>query len=420
MNYNDLVRADAVHGSVYTDPEIFRDELQRIYAKGWVYMGHESEIPKPGDFKRCTIGTQPTILCRDDKNKIHVLFNRCRHRAATVCQEDCGNAKNFRCEYHGWTYDLNGTLKIIPYESGYETVDKTELSLSKPAGLQTYRGFVFACIPEPKISLKESLGAPTMAQIDLFCDLSPEGEVLVQAGAAKLIYKGSWKLQMENSIDGYHPNFTHQSYFKTVTRMTGVRVDTFDGDSTAGVRALGQGNTHIDYAATNLIPARKASRLKALKSTSWGKKYYDDMVSAYGLERAEEVIVIGGTHMNIFPNLVVLGQQVRTIRPITQDRTEVELAPALLKGVPEEINTQRIRQFESFYSPHGGGIHDDIEMFNRVQEGVQCTMDPWLIFQRGLHREEQLPDGTVRGQVTDETSQRAMWQHWLEVMQENG
>jgi hypothetical protein len=143
------------------------------------------------------------------------------------------------------------------------------------------------------------------------------------------------------------------------------------------------------------------------------------MVAAHGQKRAEDVIVVGGTHMNIFPNLVVLGQQVRTIRPIRPDRPEVELAPALLKDVPDELNTMRIRQFEQFYSPHGGGIHDDIEMFNRVQEGVQCTMDPWLIFQRGLHREEQLPDGTVRGQVTDETSQRAMWQHWLKVMQEN-
>ncbi|MBV1879019.1 MAG: aromatic ring-hydroxylating dioxygenase subunit alpha [Pseudomonadales bacterium] len=419
IDYNELVRPDAVHGSVYTDPEIFQDELQRIYARGWVYVGHISEVPNKGDYKRSTIGTQPIILCRDKTDKIQVLFNRCRHRAATVCQEPCGNATKFRCEYHGWTYDLSGDLTGIPYEDAYENLDKTQLGLTKPNALDTYRGFVFASMHKPKISLLESLGAPTMEQIDYFCDLSPEGEILVQAGAAKLLYKGSWKLQMENSIDGYHPNFTHQSFFKTITRMTGVKVDTFNGSSIASVRALGQGNTHIDSAAYNSVPQRKDSRLAGLKSTSWGKKYYDDMVEAYGKERAEDVITVGGTHMNVFPNLVVLGQQVRTIRPITFNQTEVELAPTLLKGVPDELNTTRIRQFEQFYSPHGGGIHDDIEMFNRVQEGVACTMDPWLIFQRGLHREEQLPDGTVRGQVTDETSQRAMWSHWLEVMQQN-
>ena len=419
INYNELVKADAVHGSVYTDPDIFRDELQRIFAKGWVYIGHESEVPQAGDFKRTTIGIQPVILCRDKDKTIQVLFNRCRHRAATVCQQDCGNAKRFRCEYHGWTYGLDGSLTGIPYEDGYDNLDKSQLSLSKPAGVDSYRGFVFASMPTPTVSLKDSLGKPTMDQIDYFCDLSPEGEVSIQAGTAKLVYRGSWKLQMENSIDGYHPNFTHQSFFKTITRMTGMKIDTFSGDSIAGVRALGDGNTHIDYAAYNLVSQRKEARIHGLKSSTWGKKYYDDMVAAYGKERAEDVIVIGGTHMNVFPNLVVLGQQVRTIRPIRHDRTEVDLAPALLNGVPEELNTQRIRQFEQFYSPHGGGIHDDIEMFNRVQEGVQCTMDPWLIFQRGLHREERLPDGTLRGQVTDETPQRAMWQHWLKVMQQD-
>lgn len=417
INYGELVRPDAVHGSVYTDPDIFRDELIRIYSKTWVYIGHESEIPDKGDFKRRAIGIAPVIFCRDGSGEIQVLFNRCRHRAATICQEDCGNVTRFRCEYHGWTYDLDGSLTAIPYEDGYENLDKRQLSLSRPRKVDSYRGFVFASMPEPKVTLRQSLGEPTMAQIDYFCDLSPEGEILVQAGSAKLVYNGSWKLQMENSIDGYHPNFTHQSFFKTVARKTGTRVDIFDGDSIASVRALGQGNTHLDYAAYNLVPQRKEARISALKKQSWGLKYYNDMVDAYGQERAEEIIVVAGTHMNIFPNLVVLGQQVRTIRPIKYDRTEVELALALLKGVPDELNTLRLRQFEQFYSPQGGGIHDDIEMFNRVQEGVACTMDPWLIFQRGLHREQQLEDGTVRGQITDETSQRAMWRHWLEVMQ---
>ncbi|MBL4868923.1 MAG: aromatic ring-hydroxylating dioxygenase subunit alpha [Pseudomonadales bacterium] len=418
-NYSDFVRPDGVHGSVYTDPDIFQDELQRIYAREWVYVGHVTEVPNPGDFKRSTIGTAPIILCRDTNGSVQVLFNRCRHRAATVCQEPCGNTKKFRCEYHGWTYDLDGKLTGIPFEEAYDNLDKTEFSLTKPTAIDTYRGFVFACMGKPKISLLENLGGPTMEQIDYFCDLSPEGEILVQAGTVKLVYQGSWKLQMENSIDGYHPNFTHQSYFKTISRMTGVKLDIFNGSSIASVRALGNGNAHIDTAAYNLVPQRKEGRLKALKKTPWGKKYYDDMVEAYGKERAEKVLVVGGTHMNVFPNLVVLGQQVRTIRPIAFNRTEVELAPTLLKGVPDEINTMRIRQFEQFYSPQGGGIHDDVEMFNRVQEGLACTMEPWLLFRRGLHREEKLSDGTLRGQVTDETPQRAMWRHWLEVMEQN-
>ena len=94
------------------------------------------------------------------------------------------------------------------------------------------------------------------------------------------------------------------------------------------------------------------------------------------------------------------------------------MRPSLLKGAPDEINTMRIRQYEAFYSPHGGGIHDDVEMFNRVTEGLRCTLDPWLIFQRGLHRETVDEDGVRVGQCTDETSQRGQWRHWKSVMQE--
>ena len=122
--------------------------------------------------------------------------------------------------------------------------------------------------------------------------------------------------------------------------------------------------------------------------------------------------------MNVFPNLVVLGQQVRTIRPVSPERTEVFLRPTLLKGVPDEVNAARMRMYEAFYSPHGGGIHDDVEMFNRVHEGLRCSADPWLIFRRGLHREKIDDDGTRYGQCTDEVSQRGMWRHWKSVMQE--
>lgn len=415
-SYQDLVQPDAVHGSVYTDPAIFSDELDQIYGNGWVYIGHESEVPNPGDVKRSSIGLQPVILVRDKSTKVHVLFNRCRHRAATVCQFDQDNVERFRCEYHGWTYDLDGSLTHVPYADAYENLDKSALGLSRPRQVDTYRGLVFACVPDTKQSLSDHLGTPAKDQIDLFFDLSPEGEVIVQAGASRLAYDGNWKLQMENSIDGYHPNFTHQSFLKTIAQVTGSRVDTFDGDSATECRALGMGHTHIDYRAYNLQPERKKARLAALTSSSWGKKYYDDMAQAYGQKRAEELIVIGGTHMNVFPNLVILNQQIRTIRPVSPDRTEVDLAPVLLKGVPDELNTQRLRQYEQFYSPQGGGIHDDIEMFNRVADGLRCSMEPWLLFQRGLGRERQLEDGTIAGQVTDEVPQRAMWRHWSKVM----
>ena len=415
LDYGHLVRDDAVHGDAYTDPQIFRDELSRIFARCWVYIGHESEVPRAGDFKRGNLGVQPVIFCRDANGDVQVLFNRCRHRAAIVCVEDAGNAEAFRCEYHGWRYGLDGALVSVPYADAYESLDKDVLGLGRPPRMASYRGFVFASLTADGPSLGAELGGPCREQIDLFCDLSPEGRIRVQAGAAKLAYDGNWKLQMENSIDGYHPNFTHQSFFAGLRGPGGGRVDMFDGDSSAQCRALGNGHTVLDYRAYNAN--QRDGRLAALRSTGWGRRYYDDLVAAHGRERAEAVLTAGGTHMSVFPNLVVLGQQVRTIRPVRHDRTEVLLAPAMLEGVPDEVNLQRLRAFEAFYSPQGGGIHDDIEMFSRVTEGLQCGQDPWLLFQRGRHRERQDADGTIVGQVTDEVSQRAMWRRWKSLME---
>lgn len=416
IDYHELVKTDAVHGRVYTDPDIFEEEMHRIYGREWVYVGHESEVPAVGDFKRKTLGRQSVIFCRDRQGRVNVLFNRCRHRASTVCQLERGNARNFRCEYHGWLYDLNGDLKAVPYPDGYERLATDKLGLTKPPRVDSYRGFVFASMLDQGRSLQSQLGAPTLEQIDYFCDLSPEGEVMVQAGASLMAYDGNWKLQMENTIDGYHPNFTHVSFFQGLERAGFPRTDTFDGNSIAECRALGNGNTMLDYRRYNRQQEKREQKLAMLQAAPWGRKYFDDLVAAHGRERAEDLIVVGGTHMNVFPNLFVLGQQVRTLRPVSVNRSEVELAPALLKGVPDELNAVRLRQYEMFYSPHGGGSHDDMEMFNRVTEGLRCTLDPWLLFSRGMHREVRDNEGTIVGHMTDETPQREMWRHWLEVM----
>ena len=419
-NYEALVKSDAVHGQVYTDPMIFDEEMRRIYGREWVYIGHESEVPDVGDFKRKTLGLQSVIFCRDKQGAVNVMFNRCRHRASTVCQLERGNAKGFRCEYHGWLYGLNGDLKVVPYADGYKDLETGKLGLTKPPRVDSYRGFVFASMSETGPTLQAQLGKPTMEQIDYFCDLSPEGEIMVQAGASLMAYDGNWKLQMENTIDGYHPNFTHASFFKGLMRAGLPRTDTFDGDSIGECRALGNGNSMLDYRRYNRQAEKREQKLTMVKSVPWGRKYYDDLVAAHGQERAEDLIVVGSTHMNVFPNLFVLGQQVRTLRPVSVNRTEVELAPALLKGVPDELNELRLRQYEMFYSPHGGGSHDDMEMFNRVTEGLRCAQDPWLLFARGVHREVEDNEGTVAGQMTDETSQRHMWKHWLKVMTSDG
>ena len=104
LDYSRLVKVDRVHGSLYTDPRIFADELTRIWYRTWVYVGHVSEIRQPGDYVRKSIGLQDVIMTRGADGGVHLLLNRCAHRANLVCAADRGNAKSFRCPYHGWTY----------------------------------------------------------------------------------------------------------------------------------------------------------------------------------------------------------------------------------------------------------------------------------------------------------------------------
>jgi phenylpropionate dioxygenase-like ring-hydroxylating dioxygenase large terminal subunit len=415
VDYKALVKEDRVHGSVYLDPRIFEDEIEKIFHQGWVYVGHTGEIPELGDYRLKKIGRAPVIMVRDDRGQVRLLLNRCRHRAATVCQAELGNAKVFRCAYHGWTYRNSGDLAAVTYQDGYGAgFRKEELGLTSVPRFGIYRGFVFGSLSPTGISLEQHLGRAT-EQLDLFVELSPEGELDVRSGVNKYSYPGNWKFQIENAIDGYHPNFVHQSYLDVVQKRTHFKLDTFNGDSAAETRDLGNGHVMLDYRPYNKV--RSGSMRTVLPTIQGGgQDYLDAMVSRYGEERTEEIITAGGTHLLVFPNLILIGVQIRVVRPLGVGSTQVDLYPTLLKGVAQQVNLARLRGHEGFYGPAGGGAPDDLEMFARIQDGLQAQVDPWLLFARGLHRQRQNADGSMSGQITDEVPQRGIWSHWKSVM----
>src|SRR5579859_8090055 len=116
-----LIEPDRVHRSVYTDPAIFEREMETIFHRVWTYVGHESQVPKPGDYYTMLIGRQPMVMVRHQDGAIHVLYNRCAHRGAMVCGALHGNTgKSFTCSYHSWQYHTDGTLESIPLPKGYE------------------------------------------------------------------------------------------------------------------------------------------------------------------------------------------------------------------------------------------------------------------------------------------------------------
>ena len=410
VDYDALVREDRVHSRVYTDPQVFEDEMERIFHRGWVFVGHASEIPNAGDYRLAWVGRYPIIMARGEDGQVRLLSNRCRHRANTVCQIERGNTRFFRCDYHGWMYRNDGSLASVSYPDAYDSsFRKEDFGLVPLPRMASYRGFVFGSIAPDGISLTEHLGKAA-EQIDFFVDLSPEGEIDARGGIHKYGYRGNWKLQVENSMDGYHPNFVHKTYFGLMSRK-GVAAPTrhFGGSSIAVTRDFGHGHVMLDY--------RECNREGQLLSVAPGaEKYRAAMVARYGEARAKELLNAGGTHLLVFPNLIMIGVQLRVVRPIGPAETEVYLYPTLLKGVEPEMNGWRLRGHENFFGPAGFGAPDDIEMFERIQVGLRNELDPWLVLSRGLSRERREADGTRVGHVTDEVTQRGIWREWKRVM----
>ena len=113
-----LIEPGRVHRDVYTDPEIFELEMERIFGRAWLYVGHASQVSAPGDFITTELGRQPVIMVRHRDGTIHVLLNRCTHRGAKVINERKGNAPRLTCCYHGWSFDTDGRLAGVPVPEG--------------------------------------------------------------------------------------------------------------------------------------------------------------------------------------------------------------------------------------------------------------------------------------------------------------
>jgi phenylpropionate dioxygenase-like ring-hydroxylating dioxygenase large terminal subunit len=416
-----LVQEGRVHSAVYTDPELFELELARIFHSTWVYVGHASEVPSPGDYQTRTIGRTPVIMVRGPDQKVRVLINRCRHRGAQVCETNSGNSKFFRCWYHGWVYDSTGALVDVPGRDGYgKGFDTAVMGLMPVPRVGNYRGFVFASLSPEGKDLETWLGGAAAA-IDIMVDASPIGELHADGGTYKTEYRGNWKLV---GMDGYHTPFVHASIFN----VTQKRSDSAGGleyfemtkrghSSDDGVRAreFGNGHTMLDYRGNRLWDYEK--RCNALKGIPGGAEYIEAMHKTYGDERATLLISLSGDpHLGIFPNLQLIQNQIRIMTPLAPDRTIITMTAVRLGGVSDEINARRLRQQEYFYGPAGAGSPDDAEVFERVQRGMLAEANPWIDLSRGVERQQTDPDGSIAGLHSDEVPQRGMMREWLKLM----
>jgi p-cumate 2,3-dioxygenase subunit alpha len=208
-----------VHRSAMISPDIYEAEMRSIFGSNWLYIGHEAEVPTPGDFVRRFVGNRAMFLIRSVKSgQLRAFHNTCTHRGALVCRQDSGNSKAFRCFYHAWTFNSEGQLIAVPDQASYgEQFRREDLGLQPAARLGSYRGFVFISF-DPDVPDLETYLAGAREYLDLIVDSAESGVEIIK-GTNQYEIKANWKLLVENSIDGYHAESTHETYFKYLISM---------------------------------------------------------------------------------------------------------------------------------------------------------------------------------------------------------
>ncbi len=417
--FQSLVLEDRVHRSIYTDPNIYELEMDRIFSRVWMYIGHESQVPNPGDFFSTRIGREPIVLSRHIDGSIKVIFNRCGHRGAKVLNVECGNSRVYTCMYHGWSFHPDGSLAGVPMRRDFpkDTLCDPQLGMVQLPRVQTYRGFVFASLNADVGPLLDFLGEARLG-IDELVDRSPVGEIEFWAGCHRYEYKGNWKLQFENMADTYHPAATHAStvgpdgrQFKRRSGATGGSSPFYapNGEaivSQTGVRGFRNGHTS------------EASIFREEQSGGIWDEYRAMLVESYGEERTREILKNRRHSMSVFPSVDVLIAQtaVRVIRPISVDRTEVLVYPVRLKGAPAKISTEIVRYLNMTHSASSFVQSDDLEAFERSQIGFHASGTDWILVARGLGQDVDEGNGVWYGDRASEVGQRMSHYAWRDLM----
>ena len=422
-----LVRDDYIHRRAYADPDVFALEQERIFGRLWIYVAHESQVPKPGDFVRTHLGKHEVLVTRHQDGSVHVLHNRCPHRGARLCMVDRGSTRLFTCPYHAWTFRADGTLSAVPHPQSYPSsfrLDDPLNHMQRVENVQSYRGFIFANQSDAPPPLAEHLGSMA-AVIDNLIDRAPDGEVEVADSSFTLEYRGNWKLHMENANDVFHPSFVHNSSVAPA-RAAPANASIIDQDQTREMLlANGFGTTEwegielngLSGGPTYMTSFYKKGVIADQPHDAASVRYRAALAARLGAERAAAVLGVNRFNNIIYPNLVLNAQQqhMRITFPLAADRTQVRIHCFRLKGAPDEIFHRAIRFLTNIGSPASMIFSDDVEMLERCQQGLIKDAGPWLNFARGLDHDRRNGDGSVGG-AASELPMRVQFDAWVKYL----
>jgi phenylpropionate dioxygenase-like ring-hydroxylating dioxygenase large terminal subunit len=426
-----MVRPDRVHRALYSDPALFELEMRRLFGRAWLLLGHESQIPAPGNFFTSRMGREPVIVARHADGSIRVLLNRCSHRGTTVCEEPAGHCAEFVCPYHGWTYRTDGSLRFVPLARGYgPDVEKKkgELGLVNVPRVESYRGFLFASLAADGPALSDFLG-PMSSSFDDMVDRAPDGKVEVAGGVFKHAYNGNWKLVLENHLDGLHPNYVHASSVEAAREAPDPgQPEKYAGIATRQMRQNGApedvwesiGIWATDFGHGYLGDYHSDSRLVAGMDNPAFAEYRARLEQKLGKERAAKVLSVTRWNSIIYPNCSFMGQfrQLRIVHPLAVDRTVVYTYSFRMKGAPEEMYRDTIAFANVVNGTASWVLTDDLEVYERVQKGLGTQASDWVYVGRGLGGDADEGDGRMRRGATgtSELHIRSQFAAWLRYM----
>ena len=420
-----LVRETEVHRDLYINEEVFQLEMEHLFAYTWVYVGHDSQVANAGDYFGTTIGTQPVLMVRHTDGAVHVLHNRCPHKGTRITTESRGNTgKFFRCPYHAWSFRTDGSLLAIPLKKGYENtgIEQSHAGqgMSPVRHVRNYRGFVFAKLSDAGPGFEDFFG-DSLSSFDNMVDRSPAGRLEVAGGVMRYMHNCNWKMLVENQTDTCHPMVAHES-------SAGVAIDIwkkappgtkkpmaveiyapfmapyefFEG---MGIRVWdnGHGHTgvhhsiHSDYSA---VPG-----------------YFEKMSASYGEARAKAILDENRHNTVYFPNIMIKGpiQLVRVFKPISAGKTLVESWTFRLVDAPDMLLERTLMYNRLVNAPTSVVGHDDLEMYERAQEGLRVNANPWVNLQR-LYEPDEAEHVVAVANGTTELQMRNQFRAWSKFM----
>lgn len=398
---------------IFSDQSIYDLEMDRIFRRTWLALGHESEIPTNGDFITTWMGADPVIVSRVD-DQIAVMLNMCRHRGGTVCRVDRGNANLFLCPYHGWSYAPDGRLRVVP---GLENDYRGELSLDdwgllRAPRVESYKGLIFASWNSHVEPLRDFLGEVCF-YLDCLLDRVEGGTELV-GGMRRWAIPTNWKHAAENFIgDSYHAATTHTSIMRVpglegaggrVKEVTGYQAALANGHGVgmwvASAENARGGYGHLagidDYLAT--IEDRLVERLGHFRATR-----------------------LTPVHATIFPNFSIEFPfaSLHIWHPRGPLSTEVRDLTIVDCAMPQDMKDLLRRHCTLRQGPAGTWEQDDMDNWSQT---TYSSLSPTARalqanYQMGLGHEFSLPE--IPGRLDNKSSdinQRNMYQRWAEMM----